>query len=164
VIGIEADWDFSGERNTATAVAQNIAASVFSASFSDEERIRSIATVRARLGWAHGDYLWYVTGGAAFARVDSNITLTSSNPLGTFASPTVAAFTTNRTGWTAGAGVETSLFGNWSAKLEYLYVDLGDVNNTITTAPTAIGTFGVFTGSHQIKDHIVRGGVNYKAF
>ena len=32
-----------------------------------------------------------------------------------------------RAGWTLGAGVEVALAAPWTAKLEYLYVDLGDV-------------------------------------
>jgi outer membrane immunogenic protein len=35
-------------------------------------------------------------------------------------------------GWTAGAGVEVGLNRAWSAKVEYLYVDLGDRNYSIT--------------------------------
>ena len=52
-------------------------------------------------------------------------------------------------GWTAGAGVEMALNKNWSAKAEYLYVDLSDKNFTITGLPNGY-QFGV-----------IRLGVNY---
>ena len=36
-------------------------------------------------------------------------------------------------GWTWGSGLEAQLAGNWSLKTEYLYVDLGKVENTFST-------------------------------
>jgi opacity protein-like surface antigen len=36
-------------------------------------------------------------------------------------------------GWTVGAGVEGVLVGNWNWKAEYLYMDLGSIND-----PTAV--------------------------
>src|SRR5664280_2228786 len=35
-------------------------------------------------------------------------------------------------GWTAGVGTEFGLAQNWSAKIEYLYVDLADSHFTVT--------------------------------
>src|SRR4029077_17612719 len=81
-------------------------------------------------------------------------------------------------GWTAGAGIETTaladLLGlgpNWSAKLEYLYVDLGSVTARIATglvpvcnvtcAAPATGSTS-FTGTSHVTDQIVRLGLNYK--
>lgn len=60
-------------------------------------------------------------------------------------------------GWTVGGGVELALGPNWSAKLEYLYVDLGTVNNTIvvTGGPS-------LTDSARIQMNVVRAGVNYR--
>ena len=52
-------------------------------------------------------------------------------------------------GWTAGVGVEVGLTQNWSAKIEYLYVDLADSNFAITGLPNGY-RFGT-----------VRAGVNY---
>ena len=68
-----------------------------------------------------------------------------------------------RTGWTAGAGIETpftllGLFGpNWTTKTEYLYVDLGRSTNgfTLVGRPTA----GVLTT--DVKEHILRTGLSY---
>jgi len=163
VLGVEADWQFSREKSTLNVLGQNIAAALFTSGYSDEEKIKSFATARARLGWAHDSYLWYVTGGGAWAQIGSNYTLTSSIPATTFASPVSAGFSTNKTGWTIGGGVETCLWdGNWSAKLEYLYLDLGSVANTFTTPTTAAGTFAVFNSNNKIQDHIIRVGLNYR--
>ncbi len=59
-----------------------------------------------------GSRLIYVTGGAAFGSLK-------------FTPATNASETKTRIGWTAGAGVEYAFLGSWSAKVEYLYVDLG---------------------------------------
>jgi outer membrane immunogenic protein len=37
-----------------------------------------------------------------------------------------------RTGWTVGSGVEALLGGAWTAKIEYLYVDLGTQSANFT--------------------------------
>ena len=52
-------------------------------------------------------------------------------------------------GWTAGVGAEVGFAPNWSAKIEYLYVDLSDSQFAIT---------GVSNG---YRSSIVRAGVNY---
>ena len=58
-----------------------------------------------------------------------------------------------RVGWTVGAGLEKKFNQNWSAKLEYLYVDLGNTTYFGGTANSA---------SLSFRDHIVRGGINYQ--
>jgi outer membrane immunogenic protein len=62
---------------------------------------------------------------------------------------------TTKTGWTAGGGVEYGIDRNWSAKLEYLHVDLG----TATFMGAASGTP---TLNVPITDDIVRAGLNYR--
>jgi outer membrane immunogenic protein len=166
VLGVEADWQASSEKSTLTGTWGSLTGggSLILGS-ADEMKIRSIGTARARLGWAHDDFLWYVTGGGAWGNIQSNYTLTSNSPANTFASPALASFNTTKGGWTIGGGVETCLgwgVGNhWSAKLEYLYVNLGTVNNAFTTAVTAAGTFSPYTSSNKIEDHIIRVGLNY---
>ena len=53
-------------------------------------------------------------------------------------------------GWAAGAGIEVALMGNWTARAEYLYVDLGDARSFST------GT------NHGIESNVLRFGVNYR--
>jgi outer membrane immunogenic protein len=75
-------------------------------------------TIRGRVGYAFNNILIYGTGGLAFGslRVDT---------LGLSESHTSA-------GWTAGIGAEFGLAQNWTAKIEYLYVDLADSQFNIT--------------------------------
>lgn len=163
VLGVEADWDWSSEKDTfgnaATAFGGIPGVSI---TYGDQEKIKSIGTARARVGWANDGYLWYVTGGGAWAQMSDTYTLTSSAPAFTFPSPSVGSFSSTKGGYAVGAGVETHLGGNWTAKAEYLYAGFGTVNHTFTTATTAGGTFSVFTSSHSLSDNIVRAGVNYK--
>jgi outer membrane immunogenic protein len=78
-------------------------------------------------------------------------------------------------GWTAGAGLEGALWGNWTWKAEYLRLDLGSVDEQHAAAsPTPTGPIacGVCTTSiaslgqpnthTRFTDNIVRVGLNYK--
>ncbi len=58
------------------------------------------------------------------------------------------------------AGVEASLGGNWSGKIEYLYLDLGRFNSSATLLMNAPPIRADF--SSHITDHILRVGVNYR--
>ena len=68
----------------------------------------------------------------------------------------VGDFSQTKVGWTAGAGVEYAFIDNWSAKLEYLYVDLGKA-----TCDAACSG-GDPIDAQRSASNIVRGGVNYK--
>ena len=75
-------------------------------------------TVRGRAGYAINNILLYGTAGLAFGEL-------SGQTFGLSESHTNA-------GWTVGLGAEVGLARNWSAKVEYLYVDLNDSNFVIT--------------------------------
>ena len=92
-------------------------------------------TLRGRAGYAFNNVLFYGTGGLAFGEL-------RAETFGLSESHTTA-------GWTAGVGAEFGLAPNWSAKIEYLYVDLADENFTITGLPNGY-RFG-----------LLRAGVNY---
>jgi opacity protein-like surface antigen len=51
------------------------------------------------------------------------------------------------------------LAGNWTAKIEYLYLDLGTVTTIPAPAPSAT-TAAAFNS--RITDNMLRVGVNYK--
>jgi outer membrane immunogenic protein len=92
-------------------------------------------TVRGRAGYAFNNILFYGTGGLAFGEL-------RGETFGLSESHTTA-------GWTAGVGAEFGLAKNWSAKIEYLFVDLSESPFTIT---------GVSNG---YRFGVVRAGVNY---
>ena len=148
VLGAEADFDWSNPKGSISAQCA-ICGPVTNASL--EHDVDWFGTARARIGYAADGWLAYATGGYAFGRVALKGTATGGG--------VNASLTQNATpsGWTIGGGAELALSPNWSARLEYLYVDLGTVNNTIvvTGAPS-------LTDSARIQMNVVRAGVNYR--
>ncbi|MET0721885.1 MAG: outer membrane beta-barrel protein [Tardiphaga sp.] len=104
-------------------------------------------TVRGRVGIATGPVLSYFTGGYAYGNVKTSITEGG-----------IGAFSNNRTqgGWTVGSGVEASLGGNWTGKIEYLYLNLGNK----TDAFTALAIPQTF--NTEVRENIFRVGLNYR--
>lgn len=147
--GLETDIQASGQKGSTTycffaSCAVSVAA---------EHKLPWFGTARSRLGilWSPA-VLVYGTAGAAFGQVKSSYVENMGNV-------TVATLNTNNTraGWTAGAGIEGALGGGWSAKLEYLYIDLGkQTGNSATVVGTAA------SWSERTTDNIVRVGLNYK--
>jgi outer membrane immunogenic protein len=101
-----------------------------------------LSTVRGRAGYAFGGVLPYVTGGLAVGDIRA-------------ATPGFPGASNTSAGWTAGAGIEFGLTGNWSAKAEYLYVDLGRFN-------CGVSCNGLPTDNVSMHDNVVRAGVNYR--
>lgn len=155
VVGAEADWQWSGQRDS-ICVFFCAANAGFAEPVTVDQRLRDFGTARARLGYAQDRWLWYTTGGFAWGTVHQTLTFTDL-PL---TPPTAVSTSHSLTGWTVGGGVETALWGGWSAKLEYLYVDLGSISDTIGAGFFVPGTS--LTGQSEIRDNVVRVGLNYK--
>lgn len=102
-------------------------------------------TARGRVGYATGPALIYATGGLAYAD--------ATNLMDFINSPQVSSQSRRATGAVFGGGIETSLGGNWSAKLEYLNVDLGGRSKVSDGGPI-----------YHFDDNfqIVRFGLNYR--
>lgn len=76
-------------------------------------------TARTRLGYANGAWLFYGTGGLAWA--------TSTFVL----NPPIMNFDRAQIGYAVGTGIEYAFNRNWSAKLEYLYANLDGGHSTL---------------------------------
>ena len=72
------------------------------------------ATVRGRIGYAHGPWLVYATGGLALADL-----IVSDFATSTFAGTAQSSSHELRPGWTAGGGVEWMVMPRWSMKVEH---------------------------------------------
>jgi len=147
VFGAEGDWDYSAINTGTTAAICNFSGNCQTGN-------NWLATLRGRAGYAADRVLFYATAGGAFANVQ-----TVFNGVTTGGSHTQA-------GWTVGAGVEWAFAQNWSAKVEYLYVDLG---NSTVTCLVAVCTTAPFTASGipvtvGLTENIVRAGINFKFY
>jgi len=146
VFGVEADIQGAGLRDDRTCL---FGCSIFGATGFDQ-RLDWFGTVRGRVGLANGPVLTYFTAGYAYGGVKTTVT---ESFIGT-----TSAFSTDKTrgGWTYGSGVEASLGGNWTGKIEYLYLDLGNRLDgyTLGGLPKTIST--------DVREHIFRVGLNYR--
>ena len=146
VLGLEADAQWTGERGSSNfflgtargPTPGNDFNFVTSASVDNETKLPWFATFRGRAGFlADPSLLLYVTGGLAVGEVSYRTQTTTTFQLfgpgtaGTTAQgPAVTAATAfsenqTRVGWVVGGGLEKKFSREWSAKLEYLYMDLG---------------------------------------
>jgi outer membrane immunogenic protein len=173
VFGVETDIEISGQKgdqvfNGIQGANGPATAAPLSAPYT--EKLPWLGTVRGRVGFTFDRLLIYAPGGLAYGRVTANgsATIAGCGGICPFASWSTAD---TRTGWTLGAGVEGALAGNWSWKIEYLHVDLGNVSPTLATLPAGVGgpggallvvNAGAGTISSRITDEIVRVGLNYK--
>ena len=102
-------------------------------------------TVRGRAGVSmlNAQLLLYGTGGFAYGDLRLNYGWLGSQAR-------------TGTGWTAGGGLEYAFLPNWSAKVEYLYTNIGANYDSIYVAP--------FIVESQQRAHLntVRAGVNYR--
>ncbi|MGH6771795.1 MAG: outer membrane protein [Xanthobacteraceae bacterium] len=132
VFGLEGDIDWTNIKGSTTVLC-GVACST---------RNSWLATVRGRLGYSFDRFMPYVTGGLAMGDIAARV------------GGTEVSSDTNA-GWTVGGGLEFAIAGNWTAKAEYLYVDLGDFNCGIACG---VGN----PDNVSFRTHIVRGGVNVR--
>lgn len=127
VFGLETDLDWSNIRGSSSC----------GGGFNCEARNNWLGTFRGRIGYAAWDrFMPYVTGGLAYGGVKQSVSgVGSSND--------------TKAGWTVGGGVEYAIAGPWTAKVEYLHVDLGRADS-------------VLGSTTSYRSDIVRAGLNYR--
>jgi outer membrane immunogenic protein len=161
LFGLEAEIQASGEKETVCIYqCVNPVAAGFARNMTVTQRLDWFGTARGRVGWTNGPVLFYGTGGLAFGQVDTDVSLADFN-FGTAVNQS-AHMSQTKTGWTAGAGIEAQLSGNWTAKVEYLYVDLGQVGTSNFNAVFQPAEVEPQHFTSSFRDHIVRAGLNYK--
>ena len=156
VFGLEADFQGSGQKGDGTffiaAVPGIVVAGTPASTFNYTDKLDWFGTVRGRIGYAMGatgNWLPYVTGGWAYGHGEISGTTTSLGVATSFSG------SQDYSGWTVGGGVEWAFLNNWSAKVEYLYIDFGDG----PTVPVS-ATRDIVSG--KMTDNILRAGLNYK--
>jgi len=138
VIGAEVSWDASNISGPATAVA-----SVPGTAEQTTSNPQWMATATGRFGWASNDLLFYAKGGGAWMHVSYTQDILA----------TTQSIGDNRTGFTAGAGLEYGMTENLSAKIEYDFLDFGTKDYPVFTA-TPI--------SVKSNLHMLTAGINYR--
>jgi outer membrane immunogenic protein len=164
LFGLEGDIQGSGEKGSTAFTCVACANGGTNITSLLTQELNWFGTVRGRVGvLATPNMLFYATGGLAYGEVDTGGSITGNNVNGV---PITVAFpgtSSTRAGWTAGAGVEGRIAGNWTAKLEYLYMDLGTVSAgpIATTILVPVRTNAGASYSSHFTDDILRVGVNY---
>jgi len=152
LVGVEADFQGTGQK-------QNFQVSTdinLMATDTVGVNLDWFGTARARVGYiVNNSNLWYITGGYAYGQTELSFSDNNGR------TPGVIASGSSNTGWTLGGGLESRSFGNWTAKLEYLYVDLATISGTASASIPPLLIVDTFDSAH-IRDNIVRGGLNYK--
>jgi len=145
LLGVEADLTFPSFQNLAR-ISTGGTATYAAGNNSYTDTLFASGTVRARIGYAPGNWLFYATGGLAWT-VDQ-ITLAQQS------SGLSSQVEVPRVGWAAGVGVEFPISGQWTGKVEYLFTDYG--NSTVNFA--GLGD----TINSNLKLQEVRLGLNYQ--
>jgi outer membrane immunogenic protein len=168
VAGIEADIQAADMGSTVKYATANLSGNGYTA-INNAKNVDWFGTARARIGVVvpgYSNFLVYGTGGFAYGYVNNTVgvgtTLTTINPVAGVSGSSTSGNT--QVGWTAGGGIEWSpqTFPAWSAKIEYLYTDLGSTNQAIYATYAAPGQ-GSFGGNHQspTQFNVVRAGLNW---
>jgi len=146
VVGAAADFHLTGSHGRKTATCPS---GLCSASYAQD--LSWLGTVRGRLGYASGNWLAFVTGGYAYARLETEASAVA--PLGGAST----RWHTLKGGWVLGGGVEVMIAPGWSASMEALHFRFGETDTSWTPAASAI-----ITETSHLKTNLVRGGVNYR--
>lgn len=139
LIGLQAGYNFQFASGLLAGIETDVAISGIEASAGGATfGLDYLGTTRGRLGYAMDRYMVYGTGGVAYGRGDL----------------TFGGLKNEQThvGWTIGAGVEAMIAPNITARLEYLYVDLGRETYATAAGPTRVG----------FDTNVVRTALNYK--
>lgn len=139
LIGVEGDWNWSNLSNTGAARlvcagptrpqcgGTNV---TFTDSVFMNTSVESLASVRGRLGYIWNQWLFYGTGGVAWADMNFNSQVFCTNVQPSFCNggtqSITALFSDTRVGSVVGGGLEYKAGTNWVFGAEYLYYHFGD--------------------------------------
>ena len=155
--GVEGDIEWlhlSGSASSGPLIIPGGAGNTFTVTSNAD--IDWLATLRGRLGFTSGNWLFYATGGAAFTTLHGNFQFSE-----TFSPSTETASASGaKTGYAVGGGVETYLWQHWSVKAEYLFVDFGSASAFGVDTGVPLPPYP-FTHSVNLKLNIARLGLNY---
>jgi outer membrane immunogenic protein len=157
VIGAEAQASWAPLSGSSTCAANEIFAPTPAIVANCTAKMDALGTAAVRLGWAFDHLLLYGKGGAAWTNNNYkvNFSLTTN---GTTLSQLLFSVNELRWGWMVGLGVEYAFTDNWSAKIEYNYMDFGadSLQFTDTTGDASMGV------NLRERLHLLKIGINYR--
>lgn len=139
VFGVETDFQASGQSKSSSFSGGGL-------TVVESDKIPWFGTTRARFGFAADRFLGYVTGGIGYGEFRSDLTF-SGTTTGTL------SYSTTRTAWVVGGGVEGLMSNNLTWRVEYLHLDTGSFS---------VLSAGGVNVSARLTDEIVRLGLNYR--
>ena len=146
VLGVEGDLDWANIKGSGitTPTIGGLILPGLPITLNMATNVSAVGTARLRAGVAMNNWLFYATGGAAFIKSSANGTSIAGVPCGTLGVLPNCSASSLRPGLAAGLGAEWGFAQNWSAKVEYLYIES--------------------LGSGVSVDHLntIRGGINYR--
>jgi outer membrane immunogenic protein len=157
VLGLEADlsaWNLS-KQSVVTGPGDPVLGPGTTFTATTSENSHWLATVRQRFGYARNNWLFYVTGGAAFTQT----TFAQQVFFSASGSTQLGSGTSFLPGWTVGGGIEVGVAPNWLLKAEYLYV--GFPTQTISEFNSGFPGY-TETATNRLSGSIFRVGVDYK--
>lgn len=147
VLGIEADAQFANQRKDEVLCP----ASICGTDVTLKDEVKSFATLRGRAGFVVERFLIYATGGLAYVELHSTLSAAVGG-----ATVDLGGWSDTRAAWTAGGGVEFQVDRHWSTKFEYLYMDTGNFQASVS----ALGV--TLNPTLRVSDQIIRAGLNYR--
>jgi len=159
VVGVEADWQAAGLSGGSRAIGAGAEPLAF---LNSRRAIDWFGTLRGRVGYSVlPRLLVYATGGLAYGGGGNLFTYfdTERREAESVKNPT-------RLGFSVGGGLEWAFRPDWSAKLDYLYVDLGRSPGHVARleseeeeeGPPAFATLAGYPN----RFHAIRAGINYR--
>lgn len=176
LLGLDIDFDGLTNSNNTHALQKVVNLVDFDenyvGSLTVKQRINYLGTVRARLGYLYDPtFLVYVAGGFAYGNVTLDTAWSAQESLGPTVFPAVATqnnLSKTLSGWTAGVGVEWLFKPNWSARIEYTYYYLNDLNAPVTLAqinasssPSMRWGNAAANTNLSVSTETIRVGINY---
>jgi len=157
---IGGEWDFDWASNNNNNNGNGVLIPALGNTYLVTSNNRWITTVAARFGWAIDHFLVYGKAGGGWVGTNNwaltNVTTGVVLGCGNFATNC----SNNIGGWLVGAGFEYAFTNNWTVKLEYDYLGLGNRTvNIPATAPDLIAGDTFTTNNLNIQ--MVKVGVNY---
>jgi outer membrane immunogenic protein len=162
VLGLVADVSWTSQKDTVGPFAIVPTTPPLSVDEFGTVKLKYFGTARGRVGYATGPWLFYGTGGLAWAKGEASVRGEAFVPFTTI--PFSTSDSAFHIGWAAGLGVEWMFAPNWTVGLEYLHLEFGDANYRYSGPfPNTTTTFALAQGTKiDLDSDIVRATLNYR--